>query len=88
MKKPKQYFYAGIVRNDGQFRFITDVNTEERTCKWEATKPPYLFHSWDDANYVCLGLMWRGMSAYPIVLNYEHTTALYREDPNGKIKED
>ena len=65
-------------------RFITEVNVNDRTCRWEATGTPYEFHSYDDAWYVCMGLMWRGQYAFPVITNgYEQKEPFYKE-----VKED
>ena len=79
MAKKKNYYYVGVVMQDGQFRFVTNVNCEDRTCEWVATDKPYAFYSLDDAQYLSLGLMCHGTTAYPIHLNYEITEPMYRE---------
>lgn len=79
MAKKKNYYYVGVVMQDGKFRFVTKVNGEDRTCEWVATDKPYAFYSLDDAQYLSLGLMCHGTTAYPIHLNYEITEPLYRE---------
>lgn len=61
----------------------TKIDNESRTAEWVATEIPYEFNSWDDANYVCLGLMWRGQYAFPVVSSVEQTTPFY-----SKAKED
>lgn len=58
-------------------RFITKIDYASRTAEWEATGIPYEFQSWDDANYVCLGLMWSGQYAFPVVSSVEQTTPFY-----------
>lgn len=72
-RKQKKYFYV-IVCDNGKLKFVTEVNNDERTCSWDMSegKKPYKFYSWDDANYLCLGLacnmrIW----AFPVVNSYE-----------------
>ena len=60
-------------------RFITSVDSEKRTCEWNATGMPYKFHSWEDANYVCMGLMWRGTWAFPVVTPIDMKEPFYTE---------
>lgn len=60
-------------------RFITKIDNESRTAEWEATEIPYEFQSWDDANYVSLGLMWRGQFAFPVISSYEMKEPFYKE---------
>jgi hypothetical protein len=84
MTKKKNYYYVGVVMHDGQCRFVTSVDSESRSCEWVATDKPYAFYSLDDAQYVSLGLMCHGTTAYPIHLNYEITEPLYRKVDDGK----
>lgn len=60
-------------------RFITKVDSECRTAEWKATEIPYEFSTWGEANYVCLGLMWRGQYAFPVVSSYEMKEPFYKE---------
>lgn len=79
MAKKKNYFYVGVVMQDGQFRFVTKVDNFNRTCEWNKTEVPYLFSSLEDAQYLALGLNCNGTIAYPIHLNYEIDYPLYKE---------
>lgn len=86
MKKAKQFYYV-IVCIDGKLKFVTSVDTNTKSCKWEMKKgeKPYKFYSWDDANYLCLGLacnmqIW----AYPVTNSYELDTLPYYEKDDKK----
>lgn len=72
-KKQKKFFYV-IVCDNCKLKFVTDVNTDARSCSWDTSegKKPYKFHSWNDANYLCMVIacnmrIW----AYPVVNSYE-----------------
>lgn len=78
----KEKFIYVVVMCDKP-RFITSVNYEDRNAEWKATGIPYKFNSWEDANYVCLGLMWRGNWAFPVVTAYECKEPFYREEQNA-----
>lgn len=73
-----KHIYVAIIRNENPV-FVTAIDTDTRTAEWKETKIPYEFHSWDDANYVCLGLMCRGIWAFPVVTSYEMKEPLYKE---------
>lgn len=77
-----KFIYVAIMRDERPV-FITSVNTEARTAEWKETETPFRFNSWDDANYVCLGLMWRGIWAFPVVTSYEMKDPFYKEAKNG-----
>ena len=81
MPKQKKYYYVVVCHDTDKIRFVTKVDNEKRTCEWKANKgeKPYKFHSWEDANYVCLGLQFRGTWAYPVVMFYELKTLPYNE---------
>ena len=80
-KKQKKYYYVVVCHDTNKLRFVTKVDNENRTCEWTANKgeKPYPFYSWDDANYVCLGLGWRGTWAFPVVMPYELDRLPYNE---------
>lgn len=80
MAKKKNYFYVGVVLSDCTFRFVTSVDSFNRTCKWEATEVPYQFSSLEDAQHLSLALSVNGTASYPIHLNYEITCPLYKEE--------
>lgn len=72
-RKQKQYFYV-IVCDKGKLKFVTSVDINTKSCKWEMKEgeKPYKFYSWDDANYLCLGLACNmGIWAYPVANSYE-----------------
>lgn len=61
-------------------RFITKIDYETKTAEWNLTETPVEFHSYDDAWRVCLGLMWRGTYAFPVITHcYEQKEPLYKE---------
>lgn len=78
-KKPKQFFYIAVVAKDNKFAFVTKVDSEKRTAEWTMKEgdKPYKFYSWDDANYVCLGLQFHGTWAFPVAMSYELDTLPY-----------
>ena len=79
MAKRKYYFYVGVVLSDCQFRFVTSVDGETHTCRWDKTEKPYLFSDYSDASHVALGLACNGQVAYPIQLTYEITWPLFKK---------
>ena len=70
-------------------RFITKIDREARAAEWKANEIPYEFTSYDDAWYVCMGLMWRGVSAFPVVTDcdYKQTTPFYSVENPEEYKE-
>lgn len=60
-------------------RFITSVQTEpEKVCEWKADQKPYEFLCYEDAWYVCMGLLWRGQYAFPVITQgYKQETPFY-----------
>ena len=80
-KKAKQFYYV-VVCIDDKLKFVTSVDTETKSCKWEMKegKKPYKFYSWDDANYLCLGLATnKRIWAYPVANSYELNILPYFE---------
>lgn len=79
--KKKNYYYV-IVYHANKLKFVTSIDRETKTAKWEMKQDakPYEFGNLDDAQYVCLGLQFNcGLWAYPVHMNYELTTLPYYE---------
>lgn len=80
MKRQKKYYYVAVVGEGNQFRFVTKIEEHPyKVAEWEATGIPYKFYSWEDADYVALGLTFHGTTAFPVVLTYELKEPLFRE---------
>lgn len=77
-KKQKFWFYVLVMTNEGP-TFVTEVDTNSRTARWDKDKPPLELYD-DDANYLCLGLCWHGTTAYPVRLPFELTNQPYHYD--------
>lgn len=78
-KKPKQYFYVCVVAKDNKFAFVTKIDSEKKTAEWTMKEgdKPLTIYSWDDANYIALGLQTHGTWAFPVVMSYELDTLPY-----------
>lgn len=89
MAKKKNYYYVVVLGEECRLAMVTKIDNEKRVAEWKMKKEnkPYCFHSLKDAQYVCMGLLWRGTWAYPVSMNYELEQLPYYESDEEEKKE-
>lgn len=66
MAKKKVEYVVGILRKDGGYDYVTEINNMNRTAKWEAGKEAITFdQEW--AVDLCRGLAWNGHVGQPMI---------------------
>lgn len=77
MAKKKKYIYILMMSDEGCV-FITDLDYENKTAKWEKDKKPLEIRSEEYAHELIVGLGWSGNQGYVVSSRFELDKQPYR----------
>ena len=77
MTKKKKYIYILMMSDEGCV-FITDIDYENKTAKWEKNKKPLEIKNEAYAHELIVGLGWNGNQGYVVSSQFELDKQPYR----------
>ena len=78
-KKQKEYWYVLVMTMEGA-KFVTSVNLNDNTAKYDGNEKPKRMIDKEDASYLAIGLTVNGMWSFPVCTGYEIDKQPFRYD--------